>query len=357
MATLGVRWGSTPDISGSMQSLGASLAGAVSSNPNSKAARDAAYIESLNHHNQVYDNQAAKIAAETAAKQQELDFANQQQGRAQTAALSQAAAEEQRRGLRAPKGIGVLAPNDPAIVEYAAPANALRDNYSYAYGNGDGNPEQRAKAVQSFQPVPVETKPIFNTQHTQRLVPDANEPSGYKSVAVGGIPKDAAGAGAKPTAENLKAGGFVPRLEHSNEIINKPGVGAAAHNLRDVALDYLPFGMGRGLQSEEYKSLQDAESDMVTAILRDESGATIGDSEFARDKEKYFPRYSDGPEQLREKAERRAIQIEAMKKKAGPALQESAPSGGVTTLEPGHIEDGHRYVGGDPASPSSWEPL
>jgi hypothetical protein len=78
---------------------------------------------------------------------------------------------------------------------------------------------------------------------------------------------------------------------------------------------------------------------MVTAVLRDESGATIGDNEFARDKSKYFPRYGDGPEQLREKTERRAIQIEAMKKKAGPALQESAaPSGAVTVNEGGSTE-------------------
>jgi hypothetical protein len=202
-----------------MQSLGASLAGAVSSNPNSKAARDAAYIESLGHHNQVYDNQAAKIAAETAAKQAEADRAAQDYQTQVKAgnALGEAAA------LKMPHPPLVLSPNEPAIVQYNADTEATRAGAPYVLAGG-GNADTRAKGYKEYYnptPAPVEVKPIFNTQHTQRLVPDANEPSGYKSVPIGGIPKGAAGAGEKPTAENLKASGFVPRLEHSNEIINK----------------------------------------------------------------------------------------------------------------------------------------
>ena len=75
MVSRPVAWGGGgPNISGSMQSLGASLAEAVGGGGgNSRAARDAAYMESLQHHNQVYDNQAAQLAAKTAADQAEAD--------------------------------------------------------------------------------------------------------------------------------------------------------------------------------------------------------------------------------------------------------------------------------------------
>jgi hypothetical protein len=171
-------------------------------------------------------------------------------------------------------------------------------------------------------------------------------------VPVGGLPKTAPGAGGKPTAENLKAAGFVPRLEDANRIMSDPKVAAASQNLKDRALDYIP-GIGRFFQSEDFKRLSDAEKDMVTAVLRDESGATIQDSEFVRDADKYFPRRGDTPQILADKANRRRIQIESMKMKAGPALQggEEGATGAVTTDEgaapyPGSTQapDGHWYV-------------
>ena len=359
MPRIGVNWGSSPDLSGPMSSLGASLAGAMGGGGgNSRAARDAAYMESLQHHNQVYDNQAQKLAAETAAKQAEADRAAQDYQTQQKAggALGEAAA------LKMPHPPLVLSPNEPAIVQYNADTEAVRAGAPYVMAGG-GNADSRAKGFKEFYnptPVPVEpAKPIFDSQHTRRLVPDEQDPSGYRSVPVGGLPKTAPGAGGKPTAENLKAAGFVPRLEDANKIMNEPSVAASSQSLKDRALDYLPFGVGRFFESEDFKRLSDAEKDMVTAVLRDESGATIGDSEFARDADKYFPRRGDTQKILEEKANRRRIQIEAMKMKAGPALQPSASAAeaAVTTLEPGHVEDNHRYIGGDPASPSSWEPL
>lgn len=358
MARIGVAWGNEQDLSGPMRSLGSSLATAMNGTGagNSRAMRDAAYAESLNRRNAVYDQQAAKIAAETAAKQAEADRAAQEYGAQQGAgkALGEAAA------VALPAPPLVLNPGDPAIVKYNADTDAVRQSAPYVLAGG-GNADARAKGFKEFYnplPVPVEAqKPIFDSKHTRRLVPDANDPSGYKSVPVGGAPVEpAGGAGGKPTAENLKASGFVPRLEDANKIMNEPGVAASSQSLKDRALDYVPL-VGRFFQSEDFKRLSDAEKDMVTAVLRDESGATIQDSEFVRDAEKYFPRYGDTPQIIADKANRRRIQIESMKRKAGPALQESAPSGGVTTLEPGHEEDGHRYIGGDPASPSSWEPL
>lgn len=317
-----VDWGSTPDISGSMSSLGASLAGAMNGGGGSKAARDAAYIESLNRHNSVYDKQAAKIAAETAAKQQEMDLANQQNTRAQSAADT---AWQSADAKMVPAGIGVLPRLNPAIVQYDADSNAARDHFKYVYGSGDGSPESRAKAVKELYPgpVPVDNKPIFDSKHTRRLVPDSHDPSGYRSVPIGGVPVESATGGQKPSAENLKAAGFVKRLEDANRIMNEEKVAQSSQNVGDRVLDYVPI-VGRSLQSNDYKRRADAETDMVTAVLRDESGATISDPEFGRDADKYFPRVNDPPEVIADKARRRQIQIDSMKIKAGPALQSEA---------------------------------
>jgi hypothetical protein len=352
MVSRQVAWGSGgPNISGSMQSLGASLAEAVGGGGvNNRAARDAAYMESLQHHNQVYDNQAAAIAAKQAADQAEADRkANDY--RLQTdagGALGESAA------VALPHPALVLNPGDPAIVKYNADTDAVRKGAQYVLAGG-GNADSRAKGFKEFYnplPVPVEEqKPIFDSQHTRRLVPDAQDPSGYRSVPVGGAP--APSSTQKPTAENLKAAGFVPRLEDANKIMSDPKVAAASQSLTDRALDYVPV-IGRFFQSEDFKRLSDAEKDMVTAVLRDESGATIQDSEFVRDADKYFPRRGDTPQILADKANRRRIQIESMKLKAGPALQEGAApeaTGSVTTNEsaapyPGASQapDGHWYV-------------
>ena len=328
MPKYGVDWGSTPDVSGAFGSLGASLASAVGGGGNSKAARDAAYMESLQHHNQVYDNQAAKLAAEAEAERQKIDLANQQNNTAQTAAdVAWRSADAK----MVPAGIGVLPRLNPAIVQYDADSNAAKEHFKYVYGTGDGSPESRAKAVKELYPgpVPVDTKPIFDSQHTRRLVPDAHDPSGYRSVPIGGAPSPSTTA--KPSAENLKAAGFVKRLEDANTIMNDPNVAQSSQNLGDRVLDYVPL-VGRYFQSPEYKRRADAETDMVTAVLRDESGATISDPEFARDADKYFPRANDPPEVLADKARRRQIQLDAMKVKAGPALQEGTPqpSGAVS---------------------------
>jgi len=138
-----------------MSSLGASLAGAMGGGGgNSRAARDAAYMESLQHHNQVYDNQAQKLAAETAAKQAEADRAAQDYQTQQKAggALGEAAA------LKMPHPPLVLSPNEPAIVQYNADTEAVRAGAPYVMAGG-GSADTRAKGFKEFynpMPVPVE---------------------------------------------------------------------------------------------------------------------------------------------------------------------------------------------------------
>lgn len=347
MARLGVNWGSAPDISAPMQSLGAALGSAMSGGGGGRAAltqsrlaRDEAYIQSLQQRDallqQKSEQDALNAQVKRAEDQQKIDMANQQNQRAMSAADSEWAAQDAR---IKPAGIGVLAPDAPAIVEYDTNSKALHDRLKMIYGAG-GNASQMADGVNNavggtmVQQGSPDAYLRGNAMMGKPLDGKDLMPGGAGPVPINpdGSPAAKPAAAGKPTAENLKAAGFVPRLEDANRIMSDPKVAAASQNLKDRALDYVPV-VGRFFQSEDFKRLSDAEKDMVTAVLRDESGATIQDSEFTRDADKYFPRYGDTPQIIAEKANRRRIQIESMRMKAGPALQGTAapaPTGSVT---------------------------
>jgi hypothetical protein len=331
-----------------MQSLGASLAGAVSSNPNSKAARDAAYIESLGHHNQVYDNQAAKIAAETAAKQAEADRAAQDYSSQQTAgnALGEAAA------LKMPHPPLVLSPNEPAIVQYNADTAATRAAAPFVLAGG-GTTDARAKGVKEFynpMPVPVETKQtadkaVFNKDKTMQLVPDPKNPGRFTQVPVGGI---SAGSNNQEAIDAVtRANSAYQRLADSG------GVGPWVGGTIGRTIEHFIPGNEHAKMRDEYEAARSKLILMERQRLMRGQGA-VSDKDAAQI-ENMFPRFDSTDPQVGI----RTLQEMQKRLSAGQAM---LTSGGETQssegdIQPGHIEDGHRYVGGDPASPSSWEPL
>ena len=83
--------------------------------------------------------------------------------------------------------------------------------------------------------------------------------------------------------------------------------------------EYLPGG--NALQSDSYQKYKQARDNFITALLRDESGAAIGTSEFNRYERELFPQPGDGPAVVKQKREARRIAIEAMKKAAGPGYK------------------------------------
>lgn len=158
MGTIGVNWGGGgPNMAGAGASLGEALSSAIGGGGGAKAelaaAKNAAYIESLNRHNKLYDAQTAltqqKItsdANEAAIKADENMRVGQQADRALAAANSEWQAQDAR---IKPAGVGVLAPTAPAIVEYDTNSKAIKDRLAYTYGNGDGAPASRADAANS----------------------------------------------------------------------------------------------------------------------------------------------------------------------------------------------------------------
>jgi len=91
-----------------------------------------------------------------------------------------------------------------------------------------------------------------------------------------------------------------------------------------------------GGTSETQQQFNQAKSNFITAILRKESGAVIGDDEFEREDKKYFPQINDGPKVIKQKKEARELAIKAMAIQAGPGAKNigataKSKSGNVVT--------------------------
>lgn len=182
-----------------------------------------------------------------------------------------------------------------------------------------------------------------------RSQPDV--PSGYRTAqggnleAIPGGPADPnkpmPARALRPTTDQANAAGFYDRIRNSNEILSDPAVTQAAMSLGQNTMNMAPMGLGNYLTSPEYQKYDQASRDFVNAVLRKESGAAISESEFNNARIQYFPQPGDTPEKIQQKANNRAIVIEAMKRTAGPAL-----SGQQTeTQQPGQTQSASMEFG------------
>jgi hypothetical protein len=85
--------------------------------------------------------------------------------------------------------------------------------------------------------------------------------------------------------------------------------------LGQAVLGKIPFG--ELVQTEEYKLYRQAKEDFINALLRKESGAAIGQDEFARADQQYFPQPNDPPSVVEQKRQNRERAAELMKMSAG----------------------------------------
>ena len=89
-------------------------------------------------------------------------------------------------------------------------------------------------------------------------------------------------------------------------------------SLGNVAAERLPFGSGAFLQSEEYKLADQAAREVITQILRWETGAEAKDSETENLMRIYMPRPGDGADVMKQKWDALQGRVEAARKLAGP---------------------------------------
>jgi hypothetical protein len=186
-------------------------------------------------------------------------------------------------------------------------------------------------------------------------------------ITVGGKPLESG----KPLNEaqgNSVAYGI--RMKEANSIIEKlaregterSAIGAGAPYGIGGIVNALPSVLGGANEKEQ--QFQQAKLNFITAVLRKESGAAIGENEFNTEDKKYFNQVGDTDAVKAQKARARQTAIEAMKIQAGPGAKEiekfalrAEPSQSISAPKVGAVQDGYKFKGGDPSKPSSWEKL
>jgi hypothetical protein len=127
------------------------------------------------------------------------------------------------------------------------------------------------------------------------------------------------------TESNSNSFLFANRAQTANQIIqslgDKPSVAGASlqAGLGGVPLigSSLEAGANFALSGDTQKYVQ-AKRDFINAVLRKESGAVIGASEFESADKQYFPQPGDGPAVIQQKAQNRQRAISGLSTGAGP---------------------------------------
>lgn len=152
-------------------------------------------------------------------------------------------------------------------------------------------------------------------------------PDGTTEIIQGGP------ATAKLTEGQSKATGFFARSDEANNIMSE--LEMEGTELRNVISGAIPFG--NYLRTPEGQKFDQAKRNFINAILRQESGAAIGPSEFASAELQYFPQPGDSLEVIAQKKANRKTAVNALKVAAGSgagAIGALAPTSGGVTDDP-----------------------
>ena len=125
-----------------------------------------------------------------------------------------------------------------------------------------------------------------------------------------------------------------------------------------AALDMLPEAAGNYLKSPERQNIEAAQLDALDAALTLNTGAAYTKEQLFGLRKSYFPQPGDDESTITAKQDRLQGLIETARiraRSAYPGAGAQPASGGGP--RPGAVEDGYRFKGGDPANPSSWEPV
>lgn len=124
--------------------------------------------------------------------------------------------------------------------------------------------------------------------------------------------------GPTPTEGQFKAAGFSKRARQAVEDLEKLpsdiGTGEIADTIQ--SLGFFP----KALKSENRKLYEQARDNFISANLRKESGAAIGDEERLAEERKYFPQPGDTPAVIAQKARAREQAILNLEAEGRPAL-------------------------------------
>jgi hypothetical protein len=180
-------------------------------------------------------------------------------------------------------------------------------------------------------------------------IPSARAPAVQNALTPGAAveptsaPQQFKGKGTALTESQGNATAFGLRMKDSNAILEKL---AKEGTLRGANIEATPFvgeQLGKvlpgflGGTNAAQQQVNQAKTNFITAVLRKESGAAIGASEFATEDRKYFPQLNDDKKTIEQKANARKLAIKAMEIQAGPGakqIQQYVPSSGANENDP-----------------------
>jgi len=169
-------------------------------------------------------------------------------------------------------------------------------------------------------------------------------PSGYRQAGDGTlvpIPGGPADPKNKPPTEfQGKSAAFGARAEEADRLLTglQGQYSPAGINAKNTASDIWGVGgalgtLGNNALSDASQRADQAQRDFVNAVLRQESGAAIGASEFDNARKQYFPQPGDSAAVIQQKAANRKLAVQGLKTNAGPAAF-SAPQPGAPAAAP-----------------------
>ena len=158
-------------------------------------------------------------------------------------------------------------------------------------------------------------------------------PDGTLAPIPGGPAAAALAKDKAPTEYQSKSATFGARAERADKILGdlEGKYSAGAVSAKQGAENVYGLGgvlgtIGNVALPKNAQKADQAQKDFLSAVLRLESGAVIGPSEFAFGARQYFPQPGDSKEVLKQKEENRKVAIQGFKNAAGPAAFSAAPA-------------------------------
>ncbi len=153
---------------------------------------------------------------------------------------------------------------------------------------------------------------------------------GFEDVGAGVRVKE--GYGKSATADESKSTGFANRMLDSEAIYEDliakgfdPSTKTTAFFEGLEGSSFTPDLVAQSALPQDVKRYIGGKLDFITAVLRKESGAAIGQTEYEKENKKYFPQAGDGPDVLADKKQRRLNALQSMGKAAGRRYQKDFP--------------------------------
>jgi len=173
----------------------------------------------------------------------------------------------------------------------------------------------------------------------------------------------------KPLTEGqAKSALFGSRMAMANKIFDTLAESGATTSTPGMNTGFGVGSVVNALSGADQQQLMQAKRDFLNAVLRRESGAVIGESEFENGNKQYFPQIGDSKEVVSQKKSNREAAMrgvlvdvpenrraEIVKEIIGPEVQKQPKQQAGPKV--GTVQDGYRFKGGNPADQNSWEKM